>query len=74
MDTDDQPTITLPPDATDDDVRRVEELAEKVRRDVRIRRAYPDLRDKHDKWTAIEILAERHHCSSRTVRRVIYAR
>jgi len=72
MSTDEQPVITLPPDATEDDVRRVEETAKVVRRDVAIRRQYPDLRDEHGKWEAIALLAERHCCSSRTVRRAIY--
>jgi len=66
------PVVTLPPDATDEDVQRVREVARIVRRDIRIRRQYPDLRDELGKWPAIEELAQRHHCSTSTVRKAIY--
>jgi hypothetical protein len=69
---DSQPVVTLPEDATDDDVQRVKEVARIVRRDIRIRRQYPDLRDEIGKWGAIEELADRHHCSTSTVRKAIY--
>jgi len=70
----DQPTVTLPTDATEDDVRRVKETARIVRRNVRIRRQYPALRDEHGRDEAFERLSDRHHCSVSTVREVVYGR
>jgi len=67
----DQPTVTLPSEATEDDIRRVRETARIVRRNVRIRNQYPDFRDEQGKWSAYEALAERHDCSVSTVRKVL---
>jgi len=66
--------VTLPEDATDDDVRRVRETARIVRRNVRIRRQYPGLRDEHGRDKAFRRLAEQHCCSVSTVREVVYGR
>ena len=66
--------VTLPADATEDDVRRVRETARIVRRNVRIRREYPGLRDEFGRDEAFNRLAERHSCSVSTVREVVYGR
>jgi len=66
-----EPVVTLPADATEDDVRRVKETARIVRRNVRIRRQYEPLKEEHGCWRAYEILAERHSCSTSTVRKVL---
>ena len=66
--------VTLSEDATDDDVRRVRETARIVRRNVRIRRQYPELRDEYGRDEAFRRLAEKHHCSIWTVRDILYDR
>lgn len=63
--------VTLPADATEDDVRRVKETARIVRRNVRIRREYPELRDRLGWEDAMMKLADRHGCSFSTVRQVL---
>ena len=60
--------ITPPKEASDKDRQRIRQ----VNRNVLIRRAYPDLRDEHDRQEAWEILAERHNVSPSTVRLIVY--
>jgi len=67
-------TITLPEDATDDDIRRLKETARIIRRNIRIRRQYPDLRDEYGRDEAFRRLKEQHSCSVSTVREVVYGR
>jgi len=67
-----QKVITLPEDATADDVRRVKETARIARRNAHIRRQYPGLRDEVGQKEAMKRLADRHCCSTRTVRRVVW--
>jgi len=67
-----QEVVTLPEDATEGDVRRVRETARIVRRNVRIRRQYPGLRDEHGRDEAFRRLAEKYCCSAATVRKVVY--
>jgi len=64
-------TITLPDGATDRERRRVQQEAERVRRNAQIREAYPALREKHGWREAMQVLADRHNCSSSTVRAVV---
>jgi hypothetical protein len=69
-----QEVVTLPEDATEGDVRRVKETARIVRRNVRIRRQYPELRDEVGRDEAFRRLARKHCCSVSTVREVVYGR
>jgi hypothetical protein len=61
-------TLPIPDTASEQDRRRIEH----VNRNLRIRSAYPDLRDEHGRQRAFELLAERHGVSPGTVRRVVY--
>ena len=57
------PTEGLPPR----DRRRVEQ----VNRNIRIRQAYPELRDEHGHVKAVRVLADQHHVSPSLVRKVL---
>jgi transcriptional regulator GlxA family with amidase domain len=62
----------MPADAPERDLRRVRQNAEVAERNAQIRRDYPELRDEHGREKAMRQLAERHHCSPRTVERAVY--
>lgn len=67
-----QITISVPADARERDLRRVEQQAEVARRNAAINREYPTLRDEHGRRKALRLLAQKHNCSVSTVKHVLY--
>lgn len=63
-------TLPIPDELPRPDRQRVE----RVNRNIKIREAYPDLRDEHSRSVALEILAERHGLAPASVREVVYGR
>jgi len=65
-------TFEVPSDAPERDLRRVRQEAKTAERNAKITREYRKLKQKYPHQEAFQILAERHDCSPRTVRRVIW--
>jgi len=60
--------LPAPEEASERDRQRLDQ----VRRNVRIRRQYPPLRDEHGREKALQILSDRHDVTPGTARRIIY--
>jgi len=65
-------TFEVPADAADRDVRRVRQEVRVARRNTQIEQQYEELKDECPHQEAFRILADRHDCSTRTVRRVVW--
>lgn len=61
-------TLPVPPEASEKDRQRIEQ----VNRNIRIRRAYPSLRDDCGRREAFKRLAERHNVEPTTVKAIVY--
>jgi len=62
--------LPVPEKASDKDRQRIEQ----VNRNLKIREQYPRLREEHGWQRAQSVLADRHHCSTHTIQKVLEER
>lgn len=61
-------TLPIPPRASEKDRQRIEH----VNRNLKIRAAYPQLRDKYCRGKAFQMLADKHNVEPATVKAIVY--